>query len=418
VNVPLWWARHPALEALLELAVEEARERGHHVVEPAHLALALTREKGAAAELIRRAGAEPRRWRDYVNYVLGENDGVRAAELQRVRPGHLKDVVQIRYLGPLAWSDAAQAVLEDALQIAGAGLVDHRHVLAAFFDGHGHIAAGTARFMRLSAQAVRQAGGLPPRERISLPDDRTGRVAQPKGKAHLVLLGSCQLDQPALRAAFARAPRQSMDERGAVLIDSASPEPDGGLAKQLSALLGTEVRDSGLRDRDDAFDPRVAESIRSAAAIFLDGGSVLRLYSTLSATPALEALVAASDAGAVLVACSAGAQLLGRGCLARLDPDGGEEPLRLLGWLGRFVIHPHCSGQGEEELLRRTLAAFQGSAGLGIAHRGAVVVHPGWQDAEEIVQGWDGGSFILNSHDGLPKRFHGGRLSMQGASPA
>ncbi|MDQ6742549.1 MAG: hypothetical protein M3Z97_06515, partial [Candidatus Dormibacteraeota bacterium] len=305
---PAWATGHPALQALLELAAEEARERGHGLVEPAHLVLALTRQDGEAADLIHRAGAEPRIWRDYINYILGVNDGMRQAELGQMRPGHLKDVVQIRHQGALATSDALAALLQDALEIAAGDPVDHRHVLAALFEGHGHIAAGTARFMRLSAEAVREAGRLPGPDLEQLPEYGDA-VPIPRGVGRLVLFGSCHIDQPALLEILSPAERQSVEARGALLVDAASPEPEPELAESLSAMLGFEVRDSGIRDRVDASDARAVDRLETAGAILLEGGSVLRLYSTLSGTPVLGALVAASDAGTAVIACSAGAQL-------------------------------------------------------------------------------------------------------------
>jgi cyanophycinase-like exopeptidase len=234
-------------------------------------------------------------------------------------------------------------------------------------------------------------------------------VRPPRGAGRLVLFGSCHLDLLSLPEILTLNERRAIEERAALLVDTASPEPDPDLAASLSALLGFEVKDSFLRDRVDAFDARAVERIGSAGAILLEGGSVLRLHSTLSASPALEALVAASDAGTVVIACSAGAQVLGHGCLARFGPEPEERPVRLLGWLGGLIIEPHCSGQAPRELLRRTLAAFPGSAGLGIAHRGAVVLSSGWKEVDEVATGWDGGSLILASEHSRPRWLRAGR---------
>jgi hypothetical protein len=390
---PLPWVRHhPALRALLDISIEEARERGHDEVVPAHLALAVTRDDGPAAELVRRAGAEPRQWRDYINYIVGLNDGYQGAESGRVRTGHLQDIVELRYTGDLGWSGAVVAVLKVALIIADGHVVDHRHLLAAFFEGHGGIAAGTARFVRLNAARVRQAAGLPRPQRMVLPEVRSS--PRPDGRGPLLLLGSCHLDGAALRAAV-QAAGPSKDVLG-VVIEAAAGHGDASPASELSDLTGFRFSDSGLRARTDAYNAGVVMKVREARFIFIDGGSLLRLYSTLVGTPALQALVDASNSGALVVGCSAGAQVLGHGCLAALEADAREEPVEQLGWLGRVVVHPHCSGEAEQAALRRTVVAFPGSVGLGLAHRGAVLLRSGWRTVEAISDGWDGGSFLLS----------------------
>jgi Peptidase family S51/Clp amino terminal domain, pathogenicity island component len=383
----------------MDMAMEEARERGHEEVVPAHLALAVTRNEGEAWELIRRAAAEPRQWRDYINYILGLNDGYEGAESGRVRSGHLRDIAELRYTGELGWSRPVLAVLEAALAIADGDFVDHRHLLAAFFEGHGGIAAGTARFVRLDAGRLRRAAGLPGPSRLVLPEERSS--PRPKGRGSVLLLGSCHLDEAALRVAVGL----TAPSKGAVgvVIEAATGDTDASPATELSDLTGFKFSDSGLLTRADAYNPGVVTSLLQAGCIWIDGGDVLRLYSALVGTPALQALVEASDSGSLIIGCSAGAQVLGHGCLAASEADDREEPVELLGWLDRVIVRPHCSGEAEQKALRRAVVAFPGSVGLGVAHRGAVLLRGGWRTVEAIRKGWDGGNVLLHGPELQPK---------------
>jgi cyanophycinase-like exopeptidase len=192
------------------------------------------------------------------------------------------------------------------------------------------------------------------------------------------------------------------------VIEAAAGDTDASPASELSELTGFKFSDSGLLTRADAYNPGVVTTVLQARCIWIDGGDVLRLYSALVGTPALQALVEASDSGALVIGCSAGAQVLGYGCLAALEADAREEPVELLGWLDRVIVRPHCSGEAELRALRRTVAAFPGSVGLGVAHRGAVLMRSGWRTVEAIREGWDGGNVLLHGPELQPRGLRDG----------
>jgi hypothetical protein len=143
-----------------------------------------------------------------------------------------------------------------------------------------------------------------------------------------------------------------------------------------------------------------AEGVPLTLEVRVDGGRVKRLHQTLAHSPALAALVAASDRGAVIAGYSAGSQALGVG--ARHGPPVAPSPVHLLGWLANLVIVAHCSGLAMLEELRATMRAFPGTRGLGIAHAGAVLLPSGWQRIENVVTGFDDGSVVLDHPDAHP----------------
>lgn len=70
-----WLQSAPCLLEVVEMAEEEARERGQSKVRPEHIAAALTRS-GAATRLLEELHLDPRRWRDRIIYTLGVNNGI------------------------------------------------------------------------------------------------------------------------------------------------------------------------------------------------------------------------------------------------------------------------------------------------------------------------------------------------------
>src|SRR5579875_2085816 len=98
----------------------------------------------------------------------------------------------------------------------------------------------------------------------------------------------------------------------AVVMQTALPEPNDaeldGLRNHF-CTQGFEVAlcDSGLANREDARRESVAARLREADLVLITGGSPALLYERTVDTPALAALRAASENGAVVAGCSAGA---------------------------------------------------------------------------------------------------------------
>jgi cyanophycinase len=84
--------------------------------------------------------------------------------------------------------------------------------------------------------------------------------------------------------------------------------------------LGAKVVGLRLLTRTDALDPGIADQLRQARLVYLTDGSSLHLESVLKRSPAWDALVAAADAGAIVVASGGAARAV---CDPMVDPRGG-----------------------------------------------------------------------------------------------
>jgi cyanophycinase-like exopeptidase len=393
-NWPEWTSG--ALRATLEDAEEEARERGHRVVLPEHLALALLRRPSPVWPLLQSLKVEPRRWRDYINHVIGVNQGMRE-ERDRQLHDRPPNPAALRYDGELVIGPGTASVVARTHEIAGDN-TGPEHLLIAFFGGHGDIAAGTARWMGLTENRVRAMVGLPPQT----VDYQVGPGNRPATGGPLILMGSCHHNSETLDRIVTIAGAESSELVRATAVFAAGGQPDMELAR-LFDQAGATMMDSGIYSRADAHNPESCELLRRADVIHVDGGNVKRLCDVLVGTPALDAMVDANERGAVISGCSAGMHVLGAGCTedwpAPGDPAG---PFPLLGWLPDVVLEPHCSGERSVERLRRAMRSFPGTRGLGIAHQGAVLIHPGWRRIESIAAGFGLGNFLLAGPDTEP----------------
>lgn len=393
----------PWLAGLVAVAEEEARERGEATVAGHHVALALTRDPDAQ-ELLEAIGLSARRWRDYLNFILGVRASSQAEREQRHRPGHHRSPAEVYHHGPVEPDEGARGLLDTAhAEAAQAGHpIGAAHLLVAITSRSSGVATGTARWLGVTEDAVRHAAALPspPPRQPAAPDPNT--LPQPQRHGPLVLFGGGELAEPALTIMTELAAGHETGRAVQLaVVGAATPDGTAQRQAQLQALLtGVEVLDAGLTDRSAAHDPQVADELRRADVIFLDGGDPERLAHALADTPALEALVAASDHDTVIAGYSAGSQALGAG--ARLGGWADAHPVALLGWLTDVVIVPHCSGPGMINELRATMAAFPGTRGLGIAHAGAVLLPTGWHHAENLATGYDHGSILLDHPDAEP----------------
>lgn len=149
----------------------------------------------------------------------------------------------------------------------------------------------------------------------------------------------------------------------AVVLQAASDGPGDlqGL-EQHFCTTGIEVQlvDSGLHTREDAYRSSVVERIADADLVLITGGSPLRLQDATSATPALDALRAAHEQGAVIAGCSAGAAVLGAGMVD--GPRDAAKMKSLWGWLPSTLVAPHFGNYD----LDPWLDAFPACTALGI----------------------------------------------------
>ena len=406
---PAWTEKEPWLANFLSVAESEARERGDEAVYPHHLALALCRDAEVAA-MLGGLGVEVRRWRDYLNFILGVNTGMRSARLKRLRPGTRRDASATYYRGPLQAAHETLAIIESAREDVTypQGAVEPRHLLATLLAG-GHTGSGTARWLGLTAAAVREAAGLPLLRR-SLARIDPASLPRPQRVGPLVLLGGGPIEPGVLatavdlaRSSKARAVRVVILSAGSA-GDKQDPRANRGRRVDFQGTApDVEAIDTWVSDGEATHSPEVLQKLAEADAVFLEGGSTERVYAALAGTPAGQALVEASDRGAVIVGYSAGGQVLGAGLLSEFESLGShKEALPLLGWLSDFVVLPHCSGPNMQAELRETMDAFPPRRGLGVAHGGAVLLPSGWQRIENLSTGYDEGSIVLDAFGSHP----------------
>ncbi|MDP8932080.1 MAG: hypothetical protein M3O70_26805 [Actinomycetota bacterium] len=408
---PGWLGDSPGLSRLVEVAEEEARERGHDHVEPHHLALALTRD-GDMRELLERLGLWARIWRDYINFILGFNAGLRSAERQRMRPGAMRHPQEIYYSGALQVRVSTLTVLEEARHEADRSGVpaDAPHLLVALMEsGYGGIGAGTARWLGLTPTAVRQAANLSTRQPSAPVLPEVGELPRPRGVGPLVLLGGGPTPAHALQTAVELARGTGSSPVRIALVNAALGRIGGEVEEVAQRrIAGIQAAVDGVEVVMPAWLVARALTQRRCVRRWVRptwsswrAAVLCGCIKAPTGTPALEALVDASDRGAVVVGYSAGTQVLGAGCL-----EGWEapQPVPLLGWLGDFVIEPHCSGEGMQAQLRCLAAAFPGCRGLRVAHGGAVLVPAGWSRVENLVTGYDDGSIVLEDSAAAPHR--------------
>ncbi|RYY53196.1 MAG: cyanophycinase, partial [Comamonadaceae bacterium] len=117
-----------------------------------------------------------------------------------------------------------------------------------------------------------------------------------------------------------------------------------------------------LLDRDAAFQPDVVQAILQADAIFMAGGSQVRLMDTLDGTPAMAALQHASlHLGRTIAGTSAGAAVMSRHMIAQGPPIRSPRKDVVgtgtgLGLLPSAIVDQHFSERGRLARLLSVLA--------------------------------------------------------------
>jgi cyanophycinase-like exopeptidase len=159
-------------------------------------------------------------------------------------------------------------------------------------------------------------------------------------------------------------------------MQTALPDPsDAELAGLRSHFCtqGVEVvlSDSGLASRADAYRPAVADRLAAADLVLITGGSPELLCERTVATPALAALRKASESGAVIAGCSAGAIVLGAGMPIGKGDD--RRSIALWGWLPRTVVVPHFGNFDTKPWVQ----AFPHCSMLGIPNDAMALVRHG-----------------------------------------
>ncbi len=147
------------------------------------------------------------------------------------------------------------------------------------------------------------------------------------------------------------------------------PERAVATAERWFASLGGLVSGLMVLNHADACDERNAAAVRSAAFIYLSGGSPLHLRSSLKGSAVLEAMREAWLAGAVVAGSSAGAMVL---CDPMVDPRGGAYTVGL-GLLEQLAVVPHHDSGAAQHLWRILELAPAGVTVAGIPERTALI---------------------------------------------
>ena len=203
------------------------------------------------------------------------------------------------------------------------------------------------------------------------------RVTWRAGAGWLVLIGGTS-DQWRATEAIDRAAIGLMDrDRPIAFVPAAACPPDYGESflatyHRLGAPRGYVVP---VQDRASASDPANTELLRRAGLIYFGGGETVQLLETVTGTPALEAVAAAHNAGAVIVGMSAGAIALAE-LGVPLNLNIGV--LQGWGWLPRTIVSVHHTPERQSEL-RRALLDRPDMLGVGLPEDAAVALGPDGQ---------------------------------------
>jgi cyanophycinase len=131
---------------------------------------------------------------------------------------------------------------------------------------------------------------------------------------------------------------------------------------------------------DDARAPGVERILSRAGLIYLGDGDSARLIAALAGSPALDAIAAAYQRGAVIVGSGAGAVALATWGRAN---HGVDTPVAGLGWLPGAVLEPHFDSDVSALRLREMVVRTNARYGLGIPRRTALALAP-----DGVVETW------------------------------
>jgi cyanophycinase-like exopeptidase len=199
---------------------------------------------------------------------------------------------------------------------------------------------------------------------------KAGPLRWRDGRGWLVLVGG---GKPENITHILRAAIEAMsDESPVVFVPTASAAPDGDHATsqriitQIETLGGPAGYVAPIFTHTDATDLRNARRLAQAGLVYLGDGSAQQLVTALSDTPTLDALAAAYEAGAVVVAAGAAACALGAWGMCEQEIVGW-------GWLPDALICPHTT---EASTLREAVKAHPECLGLGIPQDTALALGP------------------------------------------
>jgi cyanophycinase len=201
-------------------------------------------------------------------------------------------------------------------------------------------------------------------------------------RGDVIVIGGNERKQDEDDSEILRVVAERAGARGRVLVVTVATElPDevGQVYRSVFKKLGVrtvEVLD--VRQREQAFDPALAERVEGAAVLFFTGGDQLRITSQLGGTPLGDALLRRHDQGMTIVGTSAGAAVMaetmlvgGPGNESRL---GGLALAPGLGLVPGVIIDSHFAQRGRFGRLLGAVAQNPHNLGLGIDEDTAFIV--------------------------------------------
>jgi cyanophycinase-like exopeptidase len=166
------------------------------------------------------------------------------------------------------------------------------------------------------------------------------------------------------------------DESPLVYVPTASAGPDAGrsrgqvVVEQIEELAGPVGYVAPVFSRADASDPKNVRRLTQAGLIYLGGGSAQKLVETLNGTATLNALAAAFEAGAVVIAEGEAACALGAwGLCADGTVRAGW------GWLPDALVRPSFD-DSSATALHEAIKSKPKCLGLGIPQGVALALGP------------------------------------------
>jgi cyanophycinase len=189
---------------------------------------------------------------------------------------------------------------------------------------------------------------------------------------------------------------------GIIATASGVPEELVPLYERAFGRLGAEaVHAIAIRERDQADDPAHIETIKACGVIFFTGGDQLRLTHVFGGSPALAAIRARYQEGAVIAGTSAGAAAMSttmiyNGAAADALHKGAVNMTTGLAFVEGLTIDSHFLERGRFTRLMEVGATNPELLGVGLGEDAAVIVHP-----HRILEAVGPGHVIVVDNDGI-----------------
>lgn len=211
------------------------------------------------------------------------------------------------------------------------------------------------------------------------------RPAPGDNQGYLVAIGGAEdktSELEILRRVFTLAPA---DKAVVGVLTTASGIPDEVFPPYRAAFerLGAEeVHHLNVRDRADARDEAIVETVRGCGTIFLSGGDQLRLTNVLGGSALLAAIRERYAEGAVVAGTSAGAAAMSatmiyNGSAADALRKGAVSMSSGLAFVEGVVIDSHFLERGRFTRLMEAGATNPEYLGIGLGEDAGVIVHDG-----------------------------------------